>query len=509
MSSAAIPRAGVIAPIVASTIQAETTTTSSSTAPHLPLNDEELFPSSSEPQRPRSDFGRLQLAPATRQTIVTTTTTTTVHFAPILLPRTIRPASTTIPPLSPTSAFIQFAQDKEQIQLELKLDPKLYPLSQSSWPGGLGKFRIPLGAMEATFEAGAVDERFSDEPETSNKPDDGRTGSKGKGTEDAFTVDSNGRGAHAHRRKSRKARIGLGTDLDHIERASSKEFGTEMTDGEALVVNSPRSISPGPPRKRPRAISQTQQLPSHPMEYPGIEVKSGLLRTVTNNLPTGGFSSCEPTTSSSAILQEGPIELNQTARLASRSLEDPQEYDLGTGEAISGLLSLPDFVNTFDLLTPTLQAYFIYALLKRSSVPVLQTINNIISPSLRRDFLTDLPPELGIHILGYLDVKPLCRASIVCRGWRGLVDGEWRVWKERLASDGLWIGDGSEGKEVDEITTGVTESIFLKRWRTGVWDDNQVQSVSRSSFLVKINAKSFSTANQIKGIYSATTIPLP
>lgn len=147
-----------------------------------------------------------------------------------------------------------------------------------------------------------------------------------------------------------------------------------------------------------------------------------------------------------------------------------QQFDFGSGTGISGLLSLPDFVNTFDQLSPALQSYFIFTFLKRSSIPVLQTISNIIVPALRRDFLTDLPPELGGHILGFLDATALCRASVVCKGWRRLIDGEWRVWKERLVRDDLWVGDGSEEKEAKEIVGGSKENIFLKRWRAGVWD---------------------------------------
>lgn len=151
--------------------------------------------------------------------------------------------------------------------------------------------------------------------------------------------------------------------------------------------------------------------------------------------------------------------------------EAPQPpFDFGDGRSLSGLLSLPDFIDTFDQLPPSLQSYFIFSLLKRAPVLVLQSINNIIVPSLRRDFLTDLPPELGLQVLSYLDETSLCRASVVCIGWRRLVDGESRVWKQRLVADGLWIGDGSEEREAKEIATGSKENLFLKRWKAGVWD---------------------------------------
>ena len=176
-----------------------------------------------------------------------------------------------------------------------------------------------------------------------------------------------------------------------------------------------------------------------------------------------------------ATINDSAIDIDQEAP---PTLE--QNYDFGSGQALSGLLSLPDFVNTFDQLTPALQSYFIFTFLKRSPIPVLQTLNNIIAPSLRRDFLTDLPPELGVHILGYLDARALCRATRVCARWRRLVDGEWRVWKERLTGDELWIGDGTEAREAREITEGSKENVFLKRWNAGVWDEPNVSAVTSS-----------------------------
>lgn len=153
-----------------------------------------------------------------------------------------------------------------------------------------------------------------------------------------------------------------------------------------------------------------------------------------------------------------------------------EPWSLDSGHTLTSLLSLPDFVATFDQLPAALQSYCIFSLLQRSPIPVLQTLNNIIAPALRRDFLADLPPELSIHILGFLDLVALCRASSVCKGWRGLVDGEWRVWQERLVGDGLWIGDGSETAQVNGYMPVTRESRFWTRWKAGVWDNRTVCS---------------------------------
>lgn len=467
------------------------------------------------------EYAELHLAPATRQTVITTTTTTTVHFAPILLPRSTRPSlassSATNAPLSPTAAFTQFARDQEQQHQHLQLDPKLYPLSQSKWPGGLRKFRIALGSMEGTFEeAGAPDEDALELETEGRSPmqalaKEGNavaaaTSSKGKGRAETnanpLGTTSTGRSAverasHAHRKKPRRSHTGPGAAfavtaaIDSMEVGVARSAALEIDDD--AMDSTMRITSPGPPRKRPRAGTSSQQQYSRSNSVESemdLEIDLSTTTLEKNALPSPNLS---PASSAKSILgsddaagaamdEMAGFDAEQreatvaaaavTVKAGLEGEEHDQRYDLGSGHALSSLLSLPDFVNTFDQLPPALQSYFIFTFLKRSSVPVLQTINNIIAPSLRRDFLTDLPPELGIQILGYLDVKPLCRASVVCRGWRGLVDGEWRVWKERLVADGLWIGDGSEANELAEMKVGSKESLFLQRWEAGVWDNN-------------------------------------
>ncbi|KPV76071.1 uncharacterized protein RHOBADRAFT_6919, partial [Rhodotorula graminis WP1] len=134
---------------------------------------------------------------------------------------------------------------------------------------------------------------------------------------------------------------------------------------------------------------------------------------------------------------------------------------------------LPDFIRTFDELPATLQSYTIFQLLRRAPLPVLQTLNQVIEPSLRRDFLSDLPPELGAYILGFIDARTLCRVSLVSRAWKRLVDGDAlpRVWKDKLEADGLWVGDGSDEQEALDLARGYKDDLFLQRWRAGVWDE--------------------------------------
>lgn len=400
------------------------------------------------------DFSRLHLAPATRIQRVTTTTTSTIHFAPILIPRSSTTTSSSTQ--STATALAEFAQHEENNAL-VHLDPKLYPLSQSNWPGGASQqFRLALGELDASLEVdgGTVGYSYDDEEEQR-----GYASSSVKGKGRAEVRMASERGAHAHRKKTRKSRTGGATAM------AEDDDALEEMDSGVEIAGVARLPSPGPPRKRPRAGSRAgTESDSSEMEVEGEGEGEGGEGGPMRDYYAGALPSPNQSPPSPIPAFVEGDQGNSTE----------EAIDLGSGHVLSGLLSLPDFINTFDQLPPALQSYFIFTFLKRSPVPVLQAINNIIAPSLRRDFLTDLPPELGIHILGYLDVVALCRASVVCKGWRSLVDGEWRVWQERLVGDGLWIGDGSEAIEVEEINTGKKVNHFLERWQSGVWHTKSV-----------------------------------
>lgn len=391
----------------------------------------------------------------------------------------------------------------------------MYPLSQAPWPGGMGNFKLALGEVPGVFYEGGRDmrgendgEERSDEDASDDEVERGPARDKGKGKERVSAPHTfggrgsqlhphpfsalvhNDRGASAQRRRARRVpahpamspttAADAGSGLAPLDAQPLMDLGVDvgpMGLGPSGTAGA-RLSSPRPPRKRPRASEHAPAERSEGEESEegasgGIAGAVGNVRSRDTSMYAAGLTAAalpSPNLSPPSPVPTFAGEDSQECREEEED-EDDVRVDLGSGNALSGLLSLPDFVATFDQLSPALQSYFIFTFLKRSSIPVLQTINNIIAPSLRRDFLTDLPPELGIQVLGYLDAKTLSRASVVCKGWRRLVDGEWRVWKERLVSDGLWIGDGSEEKEAKEIASGLKENLFLKRWRAGVWDD--------------------------------------
>ncbi|BGP30274.1 SCF ubiquitin ligase complex subunit cdc4 [Rhodotorula toruloides] len=451
------------------------------------------------------DFALLHFAPATTTTVVTTTTQTTTHFAPIRIPksRPIRAVHSSFSgpsgdaamrhgsPVTPRTSIRQLIDESSEAgpsSSALPLDPKMYPLSSEPWPGSMRQFQLALGDMSATYvedpaeaptHAGAgVGWHASGGPPRSAK-------GKGKAriedesdisplTGGAEGLSRNERGALHQRRLSRRPR-GAGHGQDALDEEADR------VDDVALPLRHP---SPGPPRKRARADSTSQasvvgdasvaatgrrlsqaHLQAHTtsMGPPATVVSAAALPSPNQSPPSpvptfGGEDSQE--------LRDDDVDVAAQADAVGLR----QSFDFGSGIGLSGLLSLPDLVKSFDQLQPTLQSYLLFQLLRRSSIPVLQSVNQVVEHALRRDFLSDLPLELGTSILSYFDVRDLCRASLVSKTWRRLIDGEWRVWKDKLVAEGFWIGDGSDEREARDISRGGKEDLFLKRWKAGVWD---------------------------------------
>ncbi|CAK5265138.1 unnamed protein product [Mycena citricolor] len=111
----------------------------------------------------------------------------------------------------------------------------------------------------------------------------------------------------------------------------------------------------------------------------------------------------------------------------------PFEPDL----ALTTLLTLPSLLNHFTALPVPLQSHFLLTLLRHSPLPVLRTLHSVLTPTLARDFLTLLPPELASHILSFLPFSTLSRASRVSKSWRSLIDADPLVWTSLLKSSGM------------------------------------------------------------------------
>lgn len=99
-------------------------------------------------------------------------------------------------------------------------------------------------------------------------------------------------------------------------------------------------------------------------------------------------------------------------------------------------------LHSFTLLSPSERLNFLTSLLPFLTLPELTTLSSTISPRLKRDFLRELPIEIALHILSFVDdPKTLMRAGMVSRFWRGLVSDE-VTWKGLCWRRGFSGGEG-------------------------------------------------------------------
>ncbi|KAK7467597.1 SCF ubiquitin ligase complex subunit cdc4 [Stygiomarasmius scandens] len=122
----------------------------------------------------------------------------------------------------------------------------------------------------------------------------------------------------------------------------------------------------------------------------------------------------------------------------------PQQAPFQPDLSLTTLLTLPSLVNHFVSLPPQLQSHLLLTLLRHSPLPVLRTLHSVLTPTLARDFLTLLPPELVSHVLSFLPFPTLVRASRVSKAWRAIIDSDPVLWRDLLKSTKIWFGGESE-----------------------------------------------------------------
>lgn len=128
--------------------------------------------------------------------------------------------------------------------------------------------------------------------------------------------------------------------------------------------------------------------------------------------------------------------------------------------SLTTLLTLPSLISHFSSLPPQLQSHVLLTFLRHSPLSVLRTLHSVLTPTLARDFLTLLPPELVSHVLSYLPFSDLARASRVSKSWRAIIDSDPVLWRDLLKSTKIWFGGVSENAFAD--------AIFARRQREGI-----------------------------------------
>lgn len=281
-------------------------------------------------------------------------------------------------------------------------DPKTYPLLHANLPQSLRNFPLVFpGGARATFRDGTGgDQEMQEEQEVA-----GGSGWRILKLEEE-PEDSN--------------IVGL---ADAVERYGKKRAhgGLDMMEG--VEATSGVNVS-APPRKKARAAGLPQLSPVNAAAPP-----SPLPSPRGSPAPESIWPSAPPSGASSPLPQA------------------PLQPDL----SLTTLLTLPSLLAHFSNLPAPLQSHFLLTLLRHSPLPVLRTLHSVLAPTLARDFLTLLPPELVSHILSFLPFSTLARASRVCRSWRATIDSDPVLWRDLLIGTKIWFGGDSENAFADSI----------------------------------------------------------
>ncbi|KAG6836871.1 hypothetical protein H0H93_001931 [Arthromyces matolae] len=276
-------------------------------------------------------------------------------------------------------------------------DPKTYPLLHASLPKSLRNFPLVFpGGTRATFR-------------------DGDDGDQDMQDEEALV---SGQGWRMLKRDEQNDSLSSVVGLaEAVERYGKKRShgGLDMMEGvEATTATAP-------PRKKARAttaMSPVVNAAAPPSPLPSPRGSPAPPENIWPSAPPSGASSPSP----------------------SQLPQAPFQPDV----SLSTLLSLPSLLSHFSTLPPPLQSHFLLTLLRHSPLPVLRTLNSVLIPTLARDFITLLPPELVSHVLGFLPFSTLARATRVSRAWRTTIDSDPVLWRDLLKRANIWFGGGSE-----------------------------------------------------------------
>ena len=226
--------------------------------------------------------------------------------------------------------------------------------------------------------------------------------------------------------------VGLIEAVEKYGRKRSHSIGSEMEGVEAF--SPPSTVNPNnspPPRKKPRAS--------------GLDIRNATLSTANAAAPPSPLPSPNGSPPATNVWPSAPPSTVSSPHLIASNAPFQPDITLTT------LLTLPHILTHFNNLPSALQSHLLLTLLRHSPLPVLRTLHSVLTPTLARDFLTLLPPELTSIILSYLPYSTLARASRVSKSWRAIIDSDPILWRELLKTTKIWFGGEPERAFADAV----------------------------------------------------------
>ncbi|KAK4184658.1 WD40-repeat-containing domain protein [Podospora australis] len=107
-------------------------------------------------------------------------------------------------------------------------------------------------------------------------------------------------------------------------------------------------------------------------------------------------------------------------------------------------------LESFDAMPNEFKSWMMYQFLRRCPRKTLRMVSDVVNPALKCDFLKQLPVELSLHVLSYLDHRDMCRVAQVSKHWRHIADSNETGWKELFDRDGFTLSDGELDRAVKE-----------------------------------------------------------
>lgn len=146
--------------------------------------------------------------------------------------------------------------------------------------------------------------------------------------------------------------------------------------------------------------------------------------------------------------QETQSTVDMDMDLALADDDSPSNRDRNAFDRSLSLFDTRAMLESFDGLPNDMKTFMMYQLLRRCPRKTLHMVADIVNPALKCDFLKQLPIELGLHVLAFLDHRDLSRAAQVSKHWRNLIDTNETGWKELFDRDGFELAPGELKKAI-------------------------------------------------------------
>lgn len=213
-------------------------------------------------------------------------------------------------------------------------------------------------------------------------------------------------------------------------------------DADESLQQSIRALQP--PRAINTVAAQDASLPS-PRLSPTLQAAQ--LHDDEDEVMADGNDDSVLRGNSHASVDEGRPSLSNTIARASMHA---RHQDTSDHYLQSSLLDSKSMLQTFDAMPAEMKSFMMYQFLRRCSRKTLHAVATVVNPALNRDVLKDLPTELTLHILSYLDYRDLCRAAQVSKFWRSIIDSNETGWKELFDRDGFAVTPAELDRAIHE-----------------------------------------------------------